>query len=530
VTVTHRVVGPPGCGKTTWLARQCQRGAEKWGPNAALVISLTRAAAREAGGRETGLDPRMVGTLHSHCFRAIGMPKVAESGELLKQWNDEHPQLALSGEDSWDWGDNRGAGSGDGDRMLSELSMRRQRMDPREKWPELVSEFSVLWEDYKKQTSSVDFCDMIERAIDEVPTPPGAPQVIFADEAQDLSRLELKLLERWCQSCEHLTLVYDPAQALYAWRGADASMAQVEPSIILKQSYRVPRSVQEHALSVIRNSSTYREAEYLPRDEEGAVRREQWTLRRPEAWVETLDDPFAGTTMVLASCSYMLEPLIREMRRLGIPYHNPYSPARWNPLRAGFTRKTATDRLRAFLDFSEKEYLTASELDLLSTSLKKSGIQLKGAKEAIGKLPEVPEIPDLVRCYKEVFTGSAIEALYAQDLDWYRDSLLSGNARSAEFPIAVYKRLGLRQFVEVTESDKPVPGCVVVGTIHSVKGGECDRVILFPDMSRAGIRSMDRPGWLHRDGVWRMFYVGCTRARSELVIGEPCASNLSCQL
>jgi hypothetical protein len=40
------------------------------------------------------------------------------------------------------------------------------------------------------------------------------------------------------------------------------------------------------------------------------------------------------TVMVLATCSYMLEPLMAVLKRRGLPFHNPYRRKRrdWNPL------------------------------------------------------------------------------------------------------------------------------------------------------------------------------------------------------
>jgi superfamily I DNA/RNA helicase len=58
---------------------------------------------------------------------------------------------------------------------------------------------------------------------------------------------------------------------------------------------------------------------------------------------------------------------------------------------------------------------------------------------------------------------------------------------------------------------------VVVGTIHSVKGGEADVVHLFPDISQAGDAQYQRCG-AARDAVIRVFYVGLTRARETLYI------------
>jgi superfamily I DNA/RNA helicase len=58
---------------------------------------------------------------------------------------------------------------------------------------------------------------------------------------------------------------------------------------------------------------------------------------------------------------------------------------------------------------------------------------------------------------------------------------------------------------------------VVVGTIHSVKGGQADVVYLFPDLSQAGAAQYERSGAPH-DSVIRLFYVGATRARETLYI------------
>jgi superfamily I DNA/RNA helicase len=58
---------------------------------------------------------------------------------------------------------------------------------------------------------------------------------------------------------------------------------------------------------------------------------------------------------------------------------------------------------------------------------------------------------------------------------------------------------------------------VIVGTIHSVKGGEADVVFLFPDLSPAGDSAYQLYG-PQRDAVIRLFYVGMTRARQTLYI------------
>ena len=67
------------------------------------------------------------------------------------------------------------------------------------------------------------------------------------------------------------------------------------------------------------------------------------------------------------------------------------------------------------------------------------------------------------------------------------------------------------------------PPQVIIGTIASVKGGEADSVYLWPDLSPAGIEE-----WHSRDksAIYRLFYVGITRAKETLTILAP-SSNLT---
>jgi hypothetical protein len=61
---------------------------------------------------------------------------------------------------------------------------------------------------------------------------------------------------------------------------------------------------------------------------------------------------------------------------------------------------------------------------------------------------------------------------------------------------------------------------VIVGTGHSVKGGQADVVYLFPDLSASGVRQWEGSR-KDRDSVIRLGYVMMTRARETLVICDP---------
>jgi len=94
--VERRVFGPPGTGKTTFLSKEINRAASQFGPDAVFVSSFTRAAAAELVGRDLPIDRDNIGTLHSHCYKLLGEPQIADTPEGIALWNAEHPKDVLT--------------------------------------------------------------------------------------------------------------------------------------------------------------------------------------------------------------------------------------------------------------------------------------------------------------------------------------------------------------------------------------------------------------------------------------------------
>jgi len=68
----------------------------------------------------------------------------------------------------------------------------------------------------------------------------------------------------------------------------------------------------------------------------------------------------------------------------------------------------------------------------------------------------------------------------------------------------------------VFKSDRDYDPKIIVGTVHSVKGGEADIVHIFPDLSFSGNNEIyDNPDRIHR-----LFYVGVTRAKESVIVHE----------
>jgi superfamily I DNA/RNA helicase len=534
VTAEYRIFGAPGCGKTTNITRQVKRAVEKHGADAVLVTSYSRTAAAELAGRDLPIASDRVGTLHSHCYHALGRPVIAES--CVDEWNRDNPHLAITPAKKQVRLESEGAGAEDdaelaknGDEVLRELSRMRGLMIPQNRWPIVLSQFKQKWTEYKHALGLLDFTDLIETCYRDVSAAPRHPAVIFADEAQDLNRMQLTLIRKWGDCANYFILAGDDDQTIFSFTGASPD-AILDPDIpedhkiILKQSHRVPRAVHQLANDLIHRVTRRQEKVYLPRPEDGAVQRlSRGTYKSPEYFIlksamEHLEQ--GKTVMFLASCSYMLHPLVAILRKNGIPFHNPYRKTNgfWNPLRIG-TKGSSANRILSLLvahpQFGDGHRAwTNRDLALWSEWLESKGILRSGAKEIIQTCAGSPLVT--MEHLQTIFESGALESLlaawhgdYRALLDWWRTRVTADVHNRIQFPADVAAVHGPRALMDLPK--------VVVGTIHSVKGGQADVVYLFPDLSQAGDAQYNRGG-AARDSVIRVFYVGLTRAREALYI------------
>lgn len=314
--------------------------------------------------------------------------------------------------------------------------------------------------------------------------------------------------------------------SIYSWRGADPNVFRTpalppEQTKILAQSFRVPRAVHEKAAAWIDRIVDREPVTYRPRDADGLVRRlPAATWQRPAALVRDVAEQVdqGREVMILSSCSYLLAPTIRLLRQEGIAYHNPYRLKRgdWNPLRTAGTSRGSTstlDRLLSYLRPSitawgdQARMWNPEDLRRWTALVRTEGVLRKGGRERIAQQLGTDELG--WETLAELFEAAALDPLFDLDLDWLERSALAARAKALQFPLAIARERGVAALRE--------PPRVVVGTIHSTKGGESPVVYVLPDVSQAGYTEWLSPGE-RRDAVVRLFYVAVTRAREELVI------------
>ncbi|MBI9082711.1 MAG: ATP-dependent helicase [Desulfobacterales bacterium] len=542
-----QIQGPPGTGKTTRLAtKEIPDAARKFGSHKIVVTSFTKTGAKEIANKpsvETGLtipvDSQNVGTLHSLCFRAIGNPVLAEANK--KVWNAEFPQYPMeaAAKGNMDEGGTDESSGSVGERLLGEVGILRAKMIPEDMWPGVtIKAFYKAWCKFKSAHGFMDFTDLIEVCLRDMPYAPGHPDVIFVDEAQDFTKLQLSLVRSWGQEAQWLVLVGDDDQCIYRFTGASPEAfirADLDQKFkrVLGQSYRVPQAVLERAMKLIKKVSVREPKEYAPRLDEsgvpvlGLVRRHKESYKSVKQVIREAKEKAANgkTVMFLASCSYMVEPLKAELRSAGIPFHNPYRKRRgdWNPLQSGGGEKnSARDLLAGFFGSGEDgPYWDIRQFLSWAKYLKvgPEGLIRKNGKAGIKALEDVvikngEGLHTARGVLSQILTDSAVEHAMGRDVKWLFDQVQATRQEGLKYPLQVLGSFGLDAVLG--------PPKIVIGTIHSVKGGEADSVYLFPDISfQANQEILGKGGKEARDSLYRLFYVGMTRAKEELIIMAP---------
>jgi superfamily I DNA/RNA helicase len=511
-----RVVGPPGCGKTHWLQRHVQSAVSKHGPTSVYVWSLTKAAAKEAASRDLGIPEENVSTLHSCAWRAIGRPKLTHDKEVIGEWNKRNPLLPVQAHVDWDEPAYGQPFQDDLTNAPHEYSMLRCRMIPRELWPDRVRPFAAKWEAFKAETETIDYVDMIERALMEVDRPPGRPVATFCDESQDMDRLQLALVRSWGRHTQKTIFIGDPFQNLYEWRGTDADAfdeGHVKPDqrLVLSQSYRVPRAVHAVAVEWLKHSNKKNTDAYHPRNEDGEVRQLDCQAEYPYSLLRDLEPYLAAQKriMVLTSCNRHLSRVLAVLQEGGIPFHNPYRTKHggWNLFQ---NNKRALAYLATGGDDAPARLWTWHELSLWTEHLSVDGIMVHGAKARIKNVCE-----DKKRSQTEVTPTELSEiflpdTVQVGDLDWLFAHRTAGGGKSLGYLANIVRARGAQALKQTPK--------VIVGTIHSVKGGEADVVYLFPNLPLPGWRAWNEKSTKEFDALIRLYYVGITRARETLIV------------
>ena len=315
---------------------------------------------------------------------------------------------------------------------------------------------------------------MLEKFLEKGESPNF--EVIFVDEAQDLSLIQWDIVKKLEKSSKQSIIAGDDDQAIYKWNGAyPENFINLEgEKIILQQSYRVPKKIFNVANSIITKVKNRVQKNWIPKEDLGDVEY-HWELDKV--------DLSKGEWLILARTNLFLEKVAYYLDQNG--YY--------------FQRRNSTPRIQNI-------YALIENWNKLREG---TPLHYNDYKKITNKMSKNVDVKKMKPMSKENYYDiDTLKTNYGlkTDEEWYKafDDLGDDEIRK------------IQKLIQSGEDLSREPR-IKISTIHGVKGNERDNVILLTDLSNAAYNKyLDDP-----DDEHRLFYVGVTRAKKKLNIIYP---------
>lgn len=491
---TLKIFGPPGTGKTTALLKLFDEELLTVKPNRIGFMTFTRAARAEVLSRTSLSEEELpfVKTIHATCYKSLGIDQNqlvttrdvrafgTAIGVQLSGYMPDLFSLEAIGE--------KFQQPTKADRLLQLNHLGRHRgLTLRETLKDAPPEldfnyakwFTQVYRSWKTSVGKMDYTDLLSEYLAKIE--PLDLDVLFVDEAQDLSWLQWQVVHKFGGNCARIYLAGDDDQAIFTWAGASASMFNLEPCDdirVLPQSYRLPRVVHELSQKIIRRVKVRQEKQFLPRDVEGEY--------RP---IGQLDLPHIseGKSLVLYRNFHRGVALGLQLENLGVPFGGINSVL-WNP-----EVSMTLAGLQRVMNHEPIPMAEARALVLHSHLL----ILRDDAKE--------------ITQHK---TGEVSATAIFKDPESFKGQELSKIL--PKLPRLGYlQRTLAKHGLEATLNPK-----ITLLSIHQSKGREADTVVVDLELARKTYEAYQH----EPDDEHRVYYVAVTRAKSRLFTLMPTES------
>ena len=483
------VLGPPGTGKTTTLLNEVDKYLKQTDPDKIGYFSFTQKAAHEARDRAMSKfnfsedDLPYFRTLHSLAFRRLGIRKdevmqrrhyedLGKKANLIvdyHEYENEHTGLFTTKSD-----------------ILRIIQLAKLRgITPEEQFNKqehtqlvdikTLKQFAHDLNQYKKDYNLIDFTDMITEFVKMDRSPRF--DVVFIDEAQDLSRSQWEMARSIWDKTQDTYIAGDDDQAIFRWAGADVDsfIAQKGKVMQLTQSYRIPQVVHDIASKIVNKIQHRLPKEWRPKTQRGLLSYydefKQVNMKQ-------------GNWLVLARTKFMLTDVEEALYEQGLYYQNKFKTNKEQDL---YKAVTDWENVRKGVNINYDQIVRIASY-MSQNHFEKQSLKYID-KEGMYGMPELRE-----------------RRWLKTDKIWY-EAFDQAPSRSIRY---------IRRMRENGEKLNSSPR-IVLSTIHGVKGGEQDNVVLLTDLSRNTQINYEK----NPDDENRLFYVGATRTKTHLHIIRP---------
>jgi DNA helicase-2/ATP-dependent DNA helicase PcrA len=485
------IVAGPGSGKTRTLTHRIAAlvGEHGVAPEACLAITFTRRAAAEMAERLKALVPDAATRIPVHTFHSLGLAILREhpnAAGLQRGFHlaDETERTAALAE----W---LGIAERKARDLLPAISRAKRTGDAQ---PDELA----AYQDALCKRNWIDFDDLISLAAKALVAEPGLAaryRFISVDEFQDLDAQQYELIRLLApMPSANLCVIGDPNQAIYGFRGADATVFQrfaadypVAATVRLTRNYRSSGTIFAASAQVIDPQSGLGE---IVRDLSDRITIHAAPTERAKAEfvVSTIEKIIGG--------------------------HSFFS------IDSGRAENAATASL-SFSDFAVL-YRTHDQLPALREAFSRSGMPFRQHSHEL--LVDQPVVRALLAEFEKQGDGPLAASLTvaARRMD------VEEAGQALQLLTALAESCGgdRQRFLDAlplaTEADlwDPRADRVSLLTLHGAKGLE------FPVVFIVGLEegvlpfSWGRPDEVADDEERRLFYVGLTRAKDRLFLSR----------
>jgi superfamily I DNA/RNA helicase len=303
------------------------------------------------------------------------------------------------------------------------------------------------------------------------------------DEAQDLSAAQWRVCHYLLRGCETVWIAGDDDQAIYRFSGADAGtfveMDSLDTSEVLHQSYRLPQEVFEYSQKLVKRIGTRVDKKFTTEKPGGKVSR---------SWLSDLSMD-EGEWMLLVRNRTHMKIYEERLRASGHAYR---MDGRSSIPASDLQGIQAWEKVR-----KQGGMIARNDVAAIFS-------RLSGGKGGVKHGMKTKLSENLPMEQKEFGWDDIVAAgvLMNREVVWY-DALQAMKPSQRLYLRAVAKRGELFEDPRIT-----------VNTIHGVKGGEADNVVILPAMGRLTWEQFQN----NPDDEHRCAYVAATRAKQNLHI------------